>query len=162
MEQRIIYIAHPIGAYNGTTMEQNLENLRRIVRHINLTMPDVTPLVPYYADTVSLDDSNPAERERGIVNDMAIIRSGVLSELWLTGPRVSPGMRAERQLALDNYIPVLDKTGDLPTYSPRVIKTETKDLPASSDAPKRQINWPLTIGVWSLVVLWIIYWMFIN
>lgn len=111
MKPNIAYIAHCIGATADSTIEENLADLRRIVRHINLTMSTVLPFVPYYVDVVSLDETNPVERERGISNNMAILRSGVVQELWLTGPRLSPGMRAERQLALDMKIPIMDYIG---------------------------------------------------
>jgi len=117
---KIVYIAHCIGG----DVAANLADLRRIVREINLTRPDVVPLVPYYADIVSLDDHSPEERERGIANDMAVIRSGIIQEMWLTGPKLSPGMRAERQLAADMRIPVVDMIGqfsghDVPHDEPK-------------------------------------------
>lgn len=105
---KICYIAHPIGG----NVEENLADLRRIVRKINLE-DDVVPFVPYYADIVSLDDSNPVERERGILNDITILNHGCVDELWLTGPRISAGMEAERQLAVSLGIPVVNFIGML-------------------------------------------------
>lgn len=103
---KIVYIAHPIGG----DIEANLADLRRIVRKINLEEPNVVPLVPYYADIVSLDDNVPQERARGIQNDIAVLRSGIIQEFWLTGPRISNGMEAERLLSLSLQIPIFDFT----------------------------------------------------
>lgn len=101
------YLAHPI----SNDIEANLADIRRIVRKINLDHPDVVPFVPYYVDIVSLDDNNPAERARGIANDTAILRSGCVDEVWLTGGRISSGMQAEKELAEELNIPVIDMLG---------------------------------------------------
>lgn len=106
---RVVYIAHPIGG----DVEANLADLRRIVAIVNREWPNVVPFAPYYADCVSLDDHNPDDRERGIRNDQFLIKSGILDEMWLTGPTLSAGMRAERLLAMNYGIPVLDKIGQL-------------------------------------------------
>jgi hypothetical protein len=101
---KIVYIAHPISG----DLEGNLSDLRRIVRKINLENANVVPFVPYYVDIVSLDDNNPEERARGITNDTAILRSGVVNEMWLTGPKISKGMQAEKEIADEMNIPVVD------------------------------------------------------
>ena len=110
---KIVYIAHPIGAPTKEGIEKNLTDLRRIVRYINLRYRDVVPFVPYYADIVSMDDNVLAERERGIKNDIAILESGIVDELWLTGDRISNGMIAERSIAYIKSIPVIDMIGKL-------------------------------------------------
>lgn len=110
---KIVYIAHPIGAPTQNGIEQNLADLRRIVRKINLTYNDVVPLVPYYADVVSMDDNVFAERERGIKNDRAILEAGFIDELWLTGDRISNGMIEEQNIALKELIPVTNYIGKL-------------------------------------------------
>lgn len=110
---KICYIAHPIGAGTPEGIETNLADLRRIIKYINLNYPDVVPFAPYYADIVSLNDMIPAERERGISNDIAVFQSGIIQELWLTGDRVSNGMSAEVQLAIKLGIPIFDKIGVL-------------------------------------------------
>jgi hypothetical protein len=113
----IAYIAHPVGAINAATHQeafgqvyQNLLKIRRIVRQINLTEPDVVPFVPYYADLVSMSDWIPAERERGIKNDIAILKSGCVNEVRLYGNRISDGMLAEINLADALGIPVKPMT----------------------------------------------------
>lgn len=42
--KKIVYIAHPISG----NIKENLADLIRIIRVINLTQDDVTPLAPYY------------------------------------------------------------------------------------------------------------------
>ena len=103
---KIAYIAHPISG----DVEGNLAKIRAIVREINLTEPDVVPFVPYYADCVSMDDSNEIERERGIKNDTFILESGIVDELRLYGDRVSNGMQNEILIALRELIPIVVKS----------------------------------------------------
>lgn len=105
---KIVYIAHPISG----NVEENLADIRRIVRAINLDYPDVVPFVPYYVDVVSLDDSIPEQRVRGIANDTEILRRRIPDELWLTGDRISSGMEAEKALAEEVGIPVINYTED--------------------------------------------------
>lgn len=106
---KIVYIAHPIGG----NVEENLADLRRIIRIINLRNHDIVAFVPYYADVVSLNDNIPAERERGIKNDMEILRRlrKHIDELWLTGNRISDGMKAEAAMAEILGIPVKNYIG---------------------------------------------------
>jgi len=102
---KIVYIAHCISG----NIEENLTDLRRIIRKVNIDgAPSIVPLAPYYADIVSLNDDVPEERERGIRNDIAVLKSGLITELWLTGPRISKGMQAEINLAEQLGIPVKD------------------------------------------------------
>lgn len=102
-----VYIAHPVGG----DIQTNLADLRRIIRAINLRFPSVVPLCSYYADVVSLDDTNPDERARGIKNANAVLRSKLISEVWLTGGWISPGMEQERQLADGLGIKVVNHVG---------------------------------------------------
>ena len=104
---KIVYIAHPIGGY----VDGNLEDLRRIIKHINLTMPDIVPYCPYYADVVSLCDNTPAERKRGM--DNGIMTLGLAHEVWLCGDRISEGMRTEIDHAETLGIPLINKIGKI-------------------------------------------------
>ena len=101
---KIVYIAHPIGG----NVEENLADLRRIIKKINLTFFDVVPLCPYYSDVVSLDDSIPEQRARGIKNGMAVLKSGLINEFWLTGDKISNGMAAELELAKEQNIEIFN------------------------------------------------------
>lgn len=103
---KIVYIAHPIsGDITG-----NLEKIRKIVRHINLTEPDVVPFAHYWLDCHALDDNIPEERERGIKNDVALMSAGFINEVWLYGDKISMGMKHEIILANSLNIPVIAKT----------------------------------------------------
>lgn len=105
-KMQVAYICHPISG----DVRGNLKKIREIVRHINLTEPNVVPFVPYYADLVSLDDNIPAERERGIKNDTELLSRGFIDELRLYGNRISAGMMAETELAFEKGIVVLPMT----------------------------------------------------
>lgn len=100
---KVAYIAHPVSG----DVKGNIAKIIAIVREINLTEPDVIPFVPYLADLYALDDNNPAERQRGIKNDIALLKRGFIDELRLYGNRISNGMRAEIDLAEEMDIPVL-------------------------------------------------------
>jgi len=106
---KIVYIAHPISG----DIENNLTDLRRIVRKINIEHKNIVPFVPYYVDIVSLDDNVAEERLRGIANDTAIIESGIINEMWLTGQRISKGMEAEKDLAIRHSIEIVDMIGKI-------------------------------------------------
>ena len=112
MKSKIAYIAHPIsGDVSG-----NIQKILNIVRDINLTKPDVVPFAPYIADVLIMDDSKPEERSIGICNDLKILKSGIISELWIYGERVSGGMQAEILLAEELCIPIvlMDPKTDVP------------------------------------------------
>lgn len=99
---KIAYIAHPISG----DIEGNLKKIRAINRTINLEEPDVVPFAPYYLDCVSLDDNVLEERERGIKNDIELMKRGFIDELRLYGDRISNGMLAEIKMALKFNVPV--------------------------------------------------------
>jgi len=107
MKEKIVYIAHPIGG----DVQANLADLRRILRKLNLAHDNIVPFCPYYADVVSLDDSVPEERARGLLNDHALFAAGFIDEVWLTGDRISEGMQKEKELAILRGIPVYNYIG---------------------------------------------------
>lgn len=92
---KIAYIAHPVSG----DVEGNIEKILKIVRTINLEDPDTVPFVPYLSDLLALDDNKPEERERGIKNDIHILKSGMVNQIRLYGDKISDGMRAELNLA---------------------------------------------------------------
>jgi hypothetical protein len=102
---KIVYIAHSIGG----NVKENLADLSRIIRKINLIYDNVTPLAPYYADVMSLDDSDPAQRARGIRNNIAVFESGIIQEVWLTGSKLTSCMMAEMELAQTLDIKVINR-----------------------------------------------------
>ena len=99
---KIIYIAHPVsGDVNG-----NIIKIISIVREINMMCPEIVTLVPYLADLYALDDNVPNERQRGIKNDIAVLKSGLINEVWLYGDKISTGMQEEIKLAKELNIPI--------------------------------------------------------
>ena len=78
---KVVYIAHPIAG----NVKGNMRKILSIVRKINKKIKNVTPLVPYYTDLLTLNDSIPEERSRGIRNNRAILRKGCVDELWVYG-----------------------------------------------------------------------------
>jgi hypothetical protein len=101
---KVAYIAHPISG----DVEKNIEKILDIIRHTNLTHPGIIPFAPYIPDCICMDDSIPAERERGIANDVGLFHKGFIDELWLCGDRISYGMEAEKRLAEQLGIPVIN------------------------------------------------------
>jgi hypothetical protein len=102
---KVVYIAHPVGG----DVEENLNKIKRIVRLLNLSDPEIVPFVPYFVDVCALNDSEPEERARGVKNNTALLKAGFVNEVWLYGGRISDGMQKEIDLAEDLNIPVIDK-----------------------------------------------------
>ncbi len=105
---KVAYIAHPISG----DIQGNLKRIEKIGRQINLMESDVIPFAHYYFDCNVLDDTVPVERERGIKNDMELLRKGFIDELRLYGDRISLGMAAEIDLAFEIGIPVNPMTNE--------------------------------------------------
>jgi hypothetical protein len=103
---KIVYIAHPVSG----DIRKNLIKIKQIVRDINIHMPDVLPFVHYWLDCHALNDNIPEERERGIKNDIALLKAGFIDEMWLFGNHVSKGMQHEIELANKLKIPVISKS----------------------------------------------------
>ena len=106
---KIAYIAHPIGG----DVQGNLKKIDAIVRHINLTEPDVVPFVPYYSDCAgAMDDSNPIERKRGFENNYQFFKRKSFDVLRLYGDRISTGMINEIQWAAKYGITIVPMTSE--------------------------------------------------
>ena len=110
MSKKIVYIAHAI---SGDT-SAHIHNLLYILRKINtndagvIDCEDIVPICAYLADVQCLDDTKVEERKRGIENNTALLESGVIKELWLTGATISFGMQEEVKLAKLHGIPVIN------------------------------------------------------
>jgi hypothetical protein len=114
---KIIYIAHPVGAIDPVNdfdafqqVYNNLTAIKRIVRDINLNEPEIVPFAPYVVDCQAMKDYLPAERERGIKNNIALLKAGFVNEIRLYGDRISKGMLQEIHLADALGIPVTSMT----------------------------------------------------
>lgn len=101
-QMKIAYIAHPVSG----DIAGNIEKIKQIVRNINLTEPDTVPFVPYYSDLHALNDNVPEERKRGIENNTALFKAGVIDEIRLYGDFISAGMAQECLLAAENGITI--------------------------------------------------------
>lgn len=99
---KVVYIAHPISG----DQKKNVRKVIDIIKLINLTEPDVVPFAPYIADCMAMDDSIPAERQRGIRNDSELFDRGFIDEVRLYGPTISEGMRNEIAIAKQKGIAV--------------------------------------------------------
>jgi hypothetical protein len=102
---KIVYIAHPIASDGSYTTDENVADLLRIIRYLNMGGTDeapfdeeVVPMAPYIGDVLAMDDTNVFQRKRGIENDVAMIETGIFEELWLTGHKISLGMQEEIKL----------------------------------------------------------------
>jgi hypothetical protein len=107
---KIVYICHPI---SGDIMG-NIEKIMKIIRDINMNEPDVVPFAPYLGDILALDDNKPKERQRGIQNDMAILNSGMVNEMWVYGDKVSAGMKEELRIGFELGLPIVVKDNRIP------------------------------------------------
>lgn len=105
--KKIVFIAHPVAG----DIEKNLADLYRIIRKINFDMPDIIPFAPYVADVLAMGDEEHEGRRRGMLNGTAILESGIIEEIWLTGDRISLGMDYEIEQANVIGIPVVNKIG---------------------------------------------------
>lgn len=103
---KIAYIAHPISG----DIDKNIAKVLRIVREINLHSHKVVPFAPYIVDCLSLDDDIQEHRERGIRNNVELLKREFIEELWLFGDHISLGMHQEVSFALENGIKVKART----------------------------------------------------
>jgi hypothetical protein len=102
---KIVYIAHPV----SNDLNTNVEKILQIVKKINLEEKNTTPFVPYLADILALDDSIPEHRNKGISNNTAYLKSGIVSELRVYGDFISKGVAEEIAIAREFKIPVIYK-----------------------------------------------------
>lgn len=99
----IIYMAHPVG--HDPERDENLARARRWFRWLLDEYPQDAIAVPWLAYCSALDET-PANRERGIRDDLAQLRR--CDAIALVGGRLSPGMAAERDVAVINGLKVID------------------------------------------------------
>lgn len=88
---KVVYVCHPI---RGDKIN-NIVNVIKIVRAINLFLPNVVPLTNYVSDSLALNDDVKEEREKGLLNDESLLRSGIVDELWVFGDEITTGMQLE-------------------------------------------------------------------
>ena len=108
---KIVYVMHQIGG----DIENNIKDILRIVKKINLEYPEIVPFVPYLSDVWALDDNISGYRERGIKNGTKIIMRmrNIIDEAWITGEKISKGIKNEIELFNKYRIPIINKIGEL-------------------------------------------------
>lgn len=91
----IWYMAHPVG---GDVLA-NLSRAKRWLAWLQAQMPiDVVVIAPWItAIEVGADDGDPAQRERGLRGDCALVRR--CDGVFLVGGRISEGMAREAKYA---------------------------------------------------------------
>lgn len=104
--KKFIYVAHQIAG----DVDANVKAILAIIRHINLTQPDVVALAPYIVDVLAMDDATPSERAIGLAKNHALIRAGVFDEIWLFGTGISSGIADEISIFKEIGLPVIPKT----------------------------------------------------
>ena len=72
----------------------------------------MVPFCQFFFDCFTLDDDIPAERQRGIKNDITLLNKMFIDQVRLYGDRISTGMREEIKLAHTLGIPVVPMTED--------------------------------------------------
>lgn len=104
----LCYVAHPLGA------GQDREHNRRAAAQILCALQESHPEKVFVASWITLASVWPESthyRDIGIAADLALIDH--CQELWLTGPRISPGMRAELEHAEKLGLVIVDRLAPL-------------------------------------------------
>jgi hypothetical protein len=99
---KLVYVAHPIAG----DIEGNIECVIGICSEIHKSESGVIPFAPYIVALQYLDDTVSAERELGMSANYEHFKRGNFDELWLAGPIISSGMKAEIECAREYGIPV--------------------------------------------------------
>lgn len=88
---KILYLAHPVSG----DVRGNIDRALRWLAFLQRTMPENAITAPWVSNLLAGDDdSDPAQRERGLVNCCAI--ASRFDGVVLVGGRVSAGMARER------------------------------------------------------------------
>ena len=105
---KFVYLAAPLSPIEGETVESNIERAKSIYQDLCLEYPDVVFLCQWLLNVQVFEDT-PEHLAAGMRRNKVIIQnllSKVDGELWLVGPRVSPGMREEADWAIDAGVAV--------------------------------------------------------
>ena len=95
--RKIVYIAHPIGG----DVEENVTQVSSLCKALH--SPEIIPIAPYLS---FLDEKSAETRKMGFDSNRQFFLRKMIDEVWLCGPRISPGMKEEIKWALDLRIPV--------------------------------------------------------
>ena len=102
MENKLVYIAHPVGG----DVSGNIKKILQICHDVHKKDNSLIPFVPYMAALQYLNDDLQEERALGIQANMEHFKRKTMDEVWLCGPRISEGMKQEIKLAKEFGIPI--------------------------------------------------------
>ena len=118
----VVYVAHPLG--DGHDREESRASAARWCAAI----AEAGPYNPVAMWIVLSGEWDESKRELGLALDLELV-SGC-DEVWLVGPRVSPGMRVEAGHALVLGKVVRKLTGHTVDDVPRIVSTLGRDVNA--------------------------------
>lgn len=102
MTRLVLYVAHPLGAPDAAGLRANLERAMRWLSWLRRSFPETTFIAPWIAAIYSGEnDSDPAQREAGLVDDCAVVER--LDGMVLCGGRISSGMGREDGVARQSW-----------------------------------------------------------
>ena len=102
---KIVYIAHPLRG----DVENNIKAVKALMKTIwDNYYTSVYPIAPWLhsVEVLSLDDSDPEQRKKGMQASLEMFKRKSFDELWVCGSHVSEGMAQEIEWASDWGIPI--------------------------------------------------------
>ena len=119
MTNSIYRMEHPFKPQTST--EDNLARAKRWLKWLARTFTDIDTVAEWIPWVEVLDDTDPAERERGLALGEEMARR--LDGLWLVGGRISNGMKMAVSIAVEHKKVVFDLTalGDEPPSMPEAV-----------------------------------------
>jgi hypothetical protein len=100
---KLVYLAAPLSPVGDESRGLNIHRAKVIYEVLCLKHTDCVFLMPWLLNSEIFDET-PENRAIGMARNHAVI--SVCDELWLVGPRVSPGMMAEAAHAERNGVVV--------------------------------------------------------
>ncbi len=114
---KVCYLAHPVAG----DVADNMNRARQWLRYLIDTQPEIAFCAPWLPYLDVLDEDNPAHRERGMRDDLAIAER--CDGIVLCGGRISSGMRRELDAiaALNGFAVDLTMCGAMPPWLARDV-----------------------------------------
>ncbi|TCL37223.1 hypothetical protein EV210_10690 [Anaerospora hongkongensis] len=95
---KFVYVCSPLRGDIETNIRRAYGYCRFVIQQGAL------PLAPHAIFTAFLDDTIPEERQLGMSLGIELLKRS--DELWVFGKRITEGMRAEIEVAIERNIPV--------------------------------------------------------
>ncbi len=109
----VVYIAHEVRGETPEAIQKNLSEVAAICAQ-TIESGEAFPSAPYlYLMAAPGMEFDPAFRARGIAANKQHFESGFVNEVWVTGKRISDGIRKEMKWALDLGLPIQCRNPDL-------------------------------------------------